>query len=115
MSIVSDSENARTQPVHEKPLRTRMLEGASMIAFMSLFTMFGDLAPNDVSFGSRIILFILASLGGAVGGVAYYASDPWRVRGGIFKTLANVTSLLTYCAAAVLFIIFWALLGVGLH
>jgi hypothetical protein len=110
-----ESENAKPQPFHEKPLRTRMLEGASMIAFLSLFIMFGRFGPAGFSFGSRFAGLILASLGGTVGGIAYYASDPWRARGGIFKTAANVASILVYCAAAGLFIALWILLGVGPH
>ena len=108
-----ESEKTAPQAVHEKPLRTRMLEGAAIIAFLSLFTMFGRGAPAGFSFGSRFYGLILASLAGAVGGIVYYASDPWRVRGGIFKTAANVASILTYCAAAGVFIALWLLLGVG--
>jgi hypothetical protein len=88
-----------------------MLEGAALIAFMSLFTMFGRFAHTTLSVGTRCIALVLASLGGAVGGAVYYASDPWRARGGIFKTAANVGSILAYCAAALLFIVAWAMLS----
>lgn len=108
-----ESEKTAPQAVHEKPLRTRMLEGAGIIAFLSLSSMFGARAPTGFSFGSRVFGLILASLGGAVGGIVYYASDPWRVRGGVLKTIANVASILVYCAAAVLFVAIWILLGVG--
>jgi hypothetical protein len=107
-----ESEDTAPQAVHEKPLRTRMLEGAGIIAFLSLFSMFGRRAPAGFSFSSRFFGLILASLGGAVGGIVYYASDRWRARGGIFKTAANVASILAYCVAAVLFITLWILRGV---
>ena len=97
--------------IHEKPLTTRMLEGAGLIAFLSLFTIFNRSARSEFSLNTSIILFLLASLAGGVGGAAYYALDPWRVRGGIFKTVANVASILTYVAAALLFVGLWALLG----
>ena len=108
-----DSEKTAPRAVHEKSLRTRMLEGAGIIAFLSLFSMFGVRAPAGFSFGSRVFGLFLASLGGAVGGITYYASDPWRARGGMFKKVANVGSILAYCAAAVLFVGVWILLGVG--
>jgi uncharacterized membrane-anchored protein len=107
--------NAINSTVHEKSLITRMLEGAAMIGFLSLFTMFDRSARATLPLESRVMGLILASLGGAVGGIAYYASDPWRARGGIFKTVANVASILAYCAAAVLFIGVWILLGDGPH
>jgi uncharacterized membrane protein YjdF len=111
MSIERESDAAQSRTVHEKPLITRMLEGAGMIAFMSLFTMFSRSARTELSLDTRLIGFLLAALAGSVGGLAYYASDAWRARRGIFKTVANVASILTYVVAAVLFVGLWAVLG----
>ena len=111
MSIEPDIELVQPQSVHEKSLITRMLEGAGIIAFLSLFRMFNPSARAEFSLQTRVLMFLLASLAGSVGGVAYYASDPWRARGGAFKTAANVGSILTYVAAVPLFFGLWALLG----
>jgi hypothetical protein len=112
----NEREGHVAQPTfHGKSLLARMLEGAAMIAFLSLFTMFDRSALATFSLGSRITGLILASLGGPVGGIAYYASDPWRWRGGIFKTVANVASILAYCFAAAVFIGLWILLSEGPH
>jgi len=111
MTFPTKLEDTQSRMLHEKPLRTRMLEGAALVAFMSLFTMFGQFSNTTLSVGTRCIAFVLASLGGAVGGAVYYASDPWRARGGIFKTAANIGSILGYCAAALLFIGVWVMLS----
>jgi hypothetical protein len=111
MSPTSESEVAKSRSVHEKPLRTRMLEGAGMIAFASVFTMFRVPWEHPFSIGSRLIALCLASLGGAVGGIAYYASDSLRSRGGISKTAANVASIFAYCIAAAVFVAVWVFLA----
>ena len=113
MSFERDSEDAQPQTVHRKSVIARMLEGAALIAFLSLFTMFNRSARSEFAVSTRVIMFLLASLAGAVGGVAYYASDTWRARGGIFKTVANVSSILAYVAAVLVFLGLWMVLGVG--
>ena len=52
----------------------------------------------DVSVRDRAIVLVVASAAGGVGGVTYYGTDPWRARGGLVKTAANVLTLLVYCA-----------------
>jgi hypothetical protein len=111
MTFPTKLEDTQSRTFHEKPLRTRMLGGAASIAFMSLFSMFGRFSNTTLSVGTRCIVLVLASLGGAVGGAVYYASDPWRARGGIFKTAANVGSILAYGVAALLFIGVWVMLS----
>lgn len=113
MTLENQSDVAKSPTVHEKPLRTRMVEGAVMIAVASLFTMFVPVRPWDPpeSLGSRVIALILASCAGAAGGVVYYASDSLRARGGLFKTVANVASILAYCVAAIIFIGGWVYLA----
>ena len=98
-----------TEAVHAEPLRARMLQGAGLAAFMTIFE---SLVRGDrLSLLERIGLVLVASAGGAVGGVAYYATDGWRVRGGAVKTVANVLSLLAYCFAVAL--VFWGVYELG--
>jgi NhaP-type Na+/H+ or K+/H+ antiporter len=95
--------------IHGAPLKTRMLQGAGLAAFM---TVFEAVARRDHStLGERIEILLVASLGGAIGGVAYYATDAWRARRGVTKTFANVLSLLAYCFAALL--AFWVVYELG--
>ena len=44
---------------------------------------------------------LLLGLSGAVGGVLYHLMDPIRRRGWLGRTVANVVSILAYCATAV--------------
>ena len=60
---------------------------------------------EGLNFGQKILVLTAASVGGAVGGAAYYGLDGWRARGGMWKTVANVLSLLAYCFAAFLAIL----------
>ena len=91
-----------TESIHDAPLRTRILQGAGLAALM---TVFETLVRGDPSgLGERLALLVVASAGGAVGGVVYYSTDAWRFRGGALKTTANVLSLLGYCFAVVLII-----------
>ena len=107
MPQLTTPEDKQSGALHPKPLRTRMLEGAGIIAFSSVFTMF--VRPHDATIPvrTRLVMFILASLAGAAGGIFYYASDSWRARGGMYKTLANVGSIFAYCGAAIVFIGLW--------
>ena len=97
------------ESVHNAPLRTRLLQGAGLAAFM---TVFESVARGDRgTLAERIGLVLVASAGGAVGGVVYYATDAWRARGGILKTTANVLSLLAYCFAVALVV--WGVYELG--
>ena len=86
-----------------------MLQGAGLAAFM---TVFEALARRDQTpLGQRLGVLLVACAGGSVGGAVYYATDTWRVRGGVAKTTANVLSLLAYCFAVVL--VFFAAYELG--
>jgi uncharacterized membrane protein YidH (DUF202 family) len=86
-----------------------MLQGAGLAAFMTIVETVARGQHSALS--ERIGILLVASAGGAVGGVAYYATDPWRFRGGIRRTTANVLSLLAYCFAVAL--VFWGVYELG--
>jgi len=87
--------------VHRKPLLTRVGQGAGLVVFMTLFRALGGMA-GGMSTGKFFVVLGAAAIGGGAGGAAYYATDPWRARGGARKTFANVVSILAYAAVAVL-------------
>ena len=109
---VSELEDESYGPVPRRPLGTRMLQGAGIIAVMCLFTVFGSADDSGLSLGQRLMVFPLASAGGAIGGAVYYATDPLRARHGWYRTLANVLSILAYVGAAIGFFGLWAFLTV---
>jgi hypothetical protein len=109
---VSEREDDNYGPLERRSLRTRMLQGAGIIAFMCLFTVFGRAADPEWTLGRRLMAIPLASLGGAVGGAVYFATDPFRARRGWRKTMANVLSILAYAVASVAFIGVWVFLTV---
>jgi uncharacterized membrane protein YidH (DUF202 family) len=86
-----------------------MLQGAGLAAFMTVFETVVRGDPPGLA--ERVGILVVASAGGAVGGVVYYATDAWRIRGGVLKTTANVISLLAYCFAVVAVI--WGLSEMG--
>lgn len=101
-------------PVHRAPVHTRVLQGAGLAAFLTVFRMVAYLrSAKDFSIAQLALLLGAVSLGGGVGGVAYYATDRWRVVGGWRKTVANVFSLLAYCFAtiAVVGLVYWLTKG----
>ena len=101
-------------PVHRASLRTRILQGLGLAAGLTLFRMAAYLrAPKDFSVAQLALVFGAVSLGGAVGGVVYYATDKWRLAGGWRKTVANVLSLLAYCfgTMAVIAVVYWLTKG----
>lgn len=57
---------------------------------------------------------LLLWLSGAAGGVVYHLTDPIRRRGWLGRTLANVVSILAYCAAAVILLVVAFLVSGGL-
>jgi len=98
-------------PVHRAPLHTRFLQGGGLAGGLTALRMVPAIGK---SFTLGQLLFALAavSLGGGLGGIVYYTTDPLRVRGGIRRTFANVVSLLAYCFATLGLIV---LLGPVLH
>ena len=56
----------------------------------------GRLSVADIA-----ISVVAVTVGGGAGGVIYCATDGWRARGGAWRTVANVGSLLGYCLVAV--------------
>ena len=86
-----------------------MLQGAGLAALMTIVE---TVARGERSaLIARVGILLVASAGGAVGGVAYYVTDPWRTRGGVLRTTANVLSLLAYCFAVAL--VFWGVYELG--
>ena len=88
-------------PIHGAPLHTRMLQGAGLVALLTALRVVAYRSTKDLSLGQLALLFGAASAGGAIGGMAYYATDRWRVLGGWRRTTANVLSLLAYCFATI--------------
>ena len=90
----------RAPGAHGAPLRTRMLQGIGLAAFLTLFRLCAGIAgSNPLPIRALTVLFGSVALGGGVGGAAYYATDAWRFRGGWRKTAANVGALLAYAFA----------------
>jgi hypothetical protein len=96
-------------PIHDAPLKTRVLQGMGLAAFMTVFRVL--FSGEKVGFKERALLLVVVSVGGGAGGVVYYATDAWRARGGALKTTANVVSLLAYCAVTLLAVYVVYLLG----
>ena len=86
-------------PLHAAPLSTRFLQGAGLAVALTLLRVLPALSAGRLTPGLSIIAVVGVSLGGGVGGLVYYATDGWRVRGGMRRTFANVGSLLAYCFA----------------
>ena len=81
-------------PIHRASLSTRFLQGAALAAGLTFLRVIPILGKN---FPIALVLLVAVSLGGGAGGMVYYATDVWRVRGGMHRTAANVVSLLVYC------------------
>jgi hypothetical protein len=94
---------------HDAPLKTRVLQGMGLAAFMTMFRIV--FSGEKMRFKERLLLLVVVSVGGGAGGVIYYATDAWRARGGALKTTANVVSLLAYCAVTLLAVYAVYLLG----
>ncbi len=93
-------------PVHRAALGTRILQGMALPAGLMLLRVFGA-GGAGFSFGQVLGTACLVAIGGGTGGAVYYATDAWRVRGGVAKTMANVVSLLVYCLVTMV-LMFWA-------
>ena len=95
--------------IHDAPLKTRVLQGMGLAAFVAVFRLV--FLREIVGFKDRVLMLLVVSVGGGAGGVVYYATDAWRARGGVLKTTANVVSLLAYCAVTLLAVYVAYLLG----
>jgi hypothetical protein len=87
--------------VHRAPLGKRMLQGAKIVIGLMLFNalfQIENVRRHPLMF---LGLMPVVALGGAIGGAAYYGTDPWRAQGGWRKIAANVASLLAYLLAVV--------------
>lgn len=83
-------------PIHPRPLRSRMLQGAGFAtALLIVFMLLGG-KPNPGPRTWMILPFLTVPFGGALGGLVYYLMDFMRYQGGWQKSLANVLSLLVY-------------------
>ena len=90
------------QPEFRASLSRRAFQGAKLsAALLVLFLAFGGRWNEGVpNIPARIALLgILMLSGGASGGVAFFATDSLRRRGGWRKTVANVLSTTAYCVA----------------
>ncbi len=92
-------------PIHRAPLATRILQGMALPSGIFLLRMIGA-GGAGASLRHVLAIASMAAVGGGAGGAVYYATDPWRVRGGVAKTLANVLSLLVY-GLLTMFLFLW--------
>jgi len=86
--------------VHQESLGKRVLQGVGMALFLTAFRAVTE-GSSGLPVWTYAVLFLGVSVGGAVGGAAYYATDSWRYDGGWRKTTANVASILVFAAVTV--------------
>ena len=85
--------------VHGATLLHRALQGAGLSVAMTLLRVLSGIVNRQgIPLLGWLALLGAVTIGGGVGGGAYYMSDAWRVRGGWRKTAANVGTLLIYGA-----------------
>ena len=102
-SVVTE---ASLNSVHDAPLITRVLQGIALAAFVTVFGLALDPSRRaGLTFGQVLMMVPLTAAAGGFGGAAYFALDPLRAAGGWRRTVANVLSLLAYCAAALLLVL----------
>jgi hypothetical protein len=82
-----------------RTLKDRAWQGARYFAFASLFSAAPALLHRDFMMFAGV--FVLSAVAGAGGGAIYFATESLRARGGGLRTLANVITLLGFCAAAI--------------
>ena len=98
---------APVRSVREAPLRIRILQGMGMGALLMALRIPAIAGSRSMpTLGRALELVVVVAVGGGVGGAVYYFTDSLRAQAGWRKTLANVLSLLAYCAAAFLIAIF---------
>ena len=93
-------------PIHRASLGTRILQGMALPTAIMLLRIAGA-GGAGLSLGQVFGSASLVAMGGGAGGAVYYATDAWRVRGGMPRTIANVLSLLVY-GILTMFLMFWA-------
>ena len=93
-------------PIHRASLGTRILQGMALPTGIMLLRIVGA-GGAGLSVGQVVGSASLVAIGGGAGGAVYYATDAWRVRGGLARTMANVLSLLVY-GILTMFLMFWA-------
>ncbi len=76
------------------------MQGLGLALLLVVFRMGAGLLAASIRWNEVIMVGAAASLGGVLGGATFYATDGWRIAGGWRRTLANVLSLLAYCAGA---------------
>ena len=93
--------------IHEASLRTRVFQGVFLSTFIAVGRVFVYGAHSALAEGAAVL--VGAALAGAGGGVIFYASDGWRVRGGIAKSLANIGTLFAYVvlSGGLIFLLLW--------
>ena len=96
------SRDAGAQPIS---VWARMRQGAGFVLALTLFRLL-FYWPQSARLWMGVLVLVVAGVGGALGGFAYFATEGWRAQGGVLKTIANIVSLLAY----VLFV-FAALFG----
>jgi hypothetical protein len=79
---------------------TRFLQGAGLAGGLTALRLLPAVGKGFTA-GQVFVGLVAVSLGGGLGGLVYYATNPLRVRGGARRTFANVVSLLAYCFATI--------------
>lgn len=97
-------------------LPARMVQGAAVAVLMTVVNLAVQSAQgvNAIPFALSLLVLGVSAVAGLVGGAVYFATEPWRVRGGWRKTGVNVVTILVACAMAVALLVLagWAgLLG----
>jgi hypothetical protein len=84
-------------------LPARMVQGAAVAVLMTVVNVAVQSAQgvNSLPFALKLLLLGVSAGAGVVGGAVYFATEPWRVRGGWRKTGVNVATILVACAVAV--------------
>ena len=96
-------------PLHGASLGMRVLQGMALPSGFFLLRLLGA-GGAGVSVPQVLGMVGLVAVGGGAGGAVYYATDAWRVRGGMARTMANVLSLLVYCLVTGI-LVFWLFIG----
>src|SRR5258708_35152115 len=82
-------------PIHRAPLATRILQGMALPSGIFLLRMIGA-GGAGASLRHVLAIASMAAVGGGASGGVYLATEPWRVRGGVAQTLAQVVCPLGY-------------------
>ena len=89
--------------IHGATLPTRMLQGAGMVLGMMALRLWSGFEQMPSS--QLPLLVVVLAVSGGAGGAVHYCTDAWRARGGVARTVANVISILAYCAVAALVVL----------